>query len=356
MIIGVASADYLRADRSPTQVEAWGGSGWARVGQYVDHFRAAGHTVIVGTMWQDNGVLTIEDSEKVRTQPDVIIMQRIMHDGVAKAMKMGQAAGQVIINDLDDWYWGLDPQNQAFYASHPKYNLDENTRFYGTNLAASNLLVVSTPYLNDRISRRVSCPTVVLPNYIDIARFTPVTQSEGVPLFGWAGSTGHRSGDIETVAGVLRPRINDGSIKMHHSGDHFSSPPLYTMLGVEDEQVSRTPRTTAQDYPSLLTFDVGIVPLRDTPFNYAKSDIKGLEYAASGIPFIAQNSPSYAQLHEEWEGVFHLANRPKDWIAGIKRYQSYENRLRDQALLLDWAKTRDVEYGTQQWLELLERY
>ena len=356
MKIGIASADYLRADRSPTGVESWGGSGWARVGQYVDHYRAAGHEVMAGTMWRNHGVITIEDHNKAVMQPDVIIMQRIMHDTVDETMKMAQKSGQVIINDLDDWYWGLDTSNQAFLNSHPKYNKDENTTFYAANLAASDMLIVSTAYLAERMRPRVKCPIQVVPNYIDVSRFTPVVQSLEIPTFGWAGSTGHRSGDLETVAGVFRRPITEGTIRFQHSGDHFSSPPLWDMFGVPEDMIIKVPRSVAQDYPKLLTFDVGIVPLRDTPFNMAKSDIKGLEYAATGIPFIAQDMPSYAQLHKDWHEAFWLADRPKDWIRGMQKHMDYTYRVERAQELQELVKDRDIAHGAGEWLDVIESF
>lgn len=347
----------------------WGGAGWARLGQYVDSYRAAGHTVVVGTLWKDEAGLSVAEDDGTKTYPDVLILQRIMHGGVDDAIRFGQSCGQVIINDLDDWYWGLDPANSAFQASHPKRKVvrtdllgrmyeDDNPEHighYGANLAASDLLTVSTPYLADRISRKVRCPIVVIPNYVDVARFTPVQQTDDrVPLFGWAGSTSHRSGDIETVAGVLGPRIKDGSIRMHHSGHLDGSPTLASMLGVPEDLVQTSPRCTATEYPSMLTFEVGIVPLRDTPFNHAKSEIKGLEYAAAGIPFIAQGLSAYAQLHNDWGSAFWLADRPKDWITGTKRYLDPVARKDAQEALLDLVKSRDLHYGAQAWLDVLE--
>jgi hypothetical protein len=38
---------------------------------------------------------------------------------------------------------------------------------------------------------------------------------------------------------------------------------------------------------------VGLVPLTRGPFNEAKSYLKGLEYAAAGIPFIATPTEEY---------------------------------------------------------------
>ncbi len=54
---------------------------------------------------------------------------------------------------------------------------EETTIFYGANIAASSLVTVSTPYLAERLSAKVRCPIVVIPNYVDVSRFTVVGQS-----------------------------------------------------------------------------------------------------------------------------------------------------------------------------------
>ncbi len=72
------------------------------------------------------------------------------------------------------------------------------------------------------------------------------------------------------------------------------------------------------DYPRLFEkIDIGIVPLNNVLFNHAKSFIKGLEYAAAGVPFISSGDiPEYEYLascglgrtaknSEEWQ--YHLS-------------------------------------------------
>ena len=56
---------------------------------------------------------------------------------------------------------------------------------------------------------------------------------------------------------------------------------------------------------------VGLVPLTRSPFNEAKSYLKGLEYAAAGIPFIATPTEEYRLLHRA--GVGRLAETPDEW-------------------------------------------
>ena len=352
MIVGIASADYLRADRSGDGKEYWGGSGWARVGQYVEGWRAAGHTVVVGTAWRNETGMSVEDAEGNMVFPDIVIMQRLMHDGLDEASKLAIAAGQIVINDLDDWYWGLDTRNEAFIASHPKFSNEENRTFYKHTLASSSLVTVSTPYLAERIKAWVKCPIVVMPNYINVSRFVPVTPSKSdCPEVGWVGSTGHRSGDLELMRGILQPLVRDGKITVYHGGDSIGYPTFASLAGVEP--VRTASRTTADDYPKLMQFDVGIVPLRDTPFNQAKSDIKGLEYAASGIPFVASDLPSYRNLRDRYE-IGLLAKKPNEWVRHLNhlRDPGYRRELAIQGL--ENVQARDIKYGLTETLSLLE--
>lgn len=355
MIIGMASADFLRADRSSTGQHAWGGSGWARLGQYIPHFEAAGHSVVAGTLWNNDGALSIENEHGEHTFPDIILSQRLMHDNLDVAYKVAEACGQIVVCDVDDWYWGLSPENGAFKASHPKHNAYENIAFYKKSLQASHHLTVSTPYLADKVSGWCDSITV-LPNYVDVSRFTPVTQRPGgAANIGWAGSTLHRSGDLEILRGILGPVAYRQGFGLVHGGD--SGPPTFAMkIGVDEHRVIKIPRCGSEDYPSLLKFDVGVIPLRDIPFNHAKSDIKGLEYAAAGIPFVASPLPSYTALFKEWgKECFYTARKPSEWVKRLEDITSSVVKRSDMsAACLEAVKTRDIAIGAKEYLSYLE--
>lgn len=362
MKIGVASADYVRSDRSEDGQDHWGGSGWARLGQYLPFMRAAGHDVIVGTLWQEDDCLSIERADGSKDYPDVILLQRLMHEGLPAAILMGKAAGQVIINDLDDWYWGLSTANAAFKASHPKFNKEENTLFYRRILSASSHITVSTPYLADRVSDWTKVPMEVIPNYVDVSRFTPwPVRYQERPLVGWAGSTAHRSGDIQILRGVLPTMRGNGSILLHHSGHHPDAPSFSDELmgahATVDIVDSTLPLTDAEHYPELLKFDIGVIPLADVPFNEAKSDIKGLEYAAAGIPFVASASQAYRSLWQDWHGSlagFFTAKNPVQWRQRL--YQMLQESLRADLshFLLENVKQRDIAIGADRLLDFIE--
>lgn len=344
MKVGVTSGDWFHPKRTGTNAPHWGGSGWARVGQYASLLP---FDVCVGVLTWIDDHFYVMDVDEVMHDPEIIIMQRLMHDGLDVHILKARAYGQKIINDMDDWYWGLSPSNQAFTVNHPKHNPKENINHYKSVISKSDLVTVSTPYLLDRLSSFVRAPMVLLPNYVDTARFTPfVHQDVEVPTVGWIGSTGHRSGDIETIAGWLRPMAERGEVRLYHGGDHVSSPSFASKLGVAPELVRTQQMKPAEEYPSLMDMDIGVIPLSMMPFNEAKSDIKGLEYASAGIPFVAQATGSYKALRD-LHGIGLVAGKPSTWIKHIKSLRDYNYRTQLAEQGLESVKQRDIQYGVE---------
>lgn len=354
MKIGIVSGDYLRSDKSPDGKERWGGAGWARIGQYIDALREE-HSVVVGHLWLRGNYLTVQDEYENVFYPEVVIMQRLMHDGLDQSIRIGRKSGQIVINDIDDWYWGLDPRNAAYKASHPRFNKEENISHYKKIIAASDYVTVSTSYLLDRIAKFTSNPVTLISNYVDTSRFNRRVHTDTYPVeLGWAGSTDHRSGDLETMRGIVNQFTTDNRVRLVHGGHLPTSRSFADSVGVADEYVRTIERVNAEDYPKLLDFDIGIVPLRDTPFNYAKSDIKGLEYAAAGIPFISSALPNYVKLHKDWggEGMF-IARKPKDWVRYINALLDFDKRVEVANASYENVKSRDISVGINHMLSYL---
>lgn len=350
MILGIASADRMPPNRSPDGVAHWGGSGWIRLGQYVHHLP---YKVVVGSLTWKRTNFTITDDTGAEHIPDVLILQRLMHDGLSTHIKMARSIGQYIINDMDDWYWGLSTKNAAWLLSHPKQNPRENTQHYRSIISHSDLVTVSTPYLMDRLSSFVHAPMLLMENTVDTSRFS-VRKHEytDTPMLGWAGSTAHRSGDIETVASVLHNLYTDNQYSLMHVGHADQHPSFASIVKVPDSGVMKINLLPADKYPSALTMDVGIVPLNNVPFNQAKSDIKGLEYAAAGVPFVAQKIDSYISLNKRF-GIGRIAKHPTDWIKHLRTLRDYRVRQEESLANREKVMQRDISVGVAQWVDLL---
>jgi hypothetical protein len=352
MLVGVASGDWMSPNRTSENVERWGGSGWARVGQYLSHLP---FKVVVGHLAWKRTNFVVTDMKGVEYHPDILILQRLMHNGLSDHIRQGIAAGQTIINDLDDWYWGLDPSNNAFKYSHPKFNDKENINHYKSVLNASSIVTVSTSYLADRASRFIRNPMVLIKNTVDVDNFSVKQHTDSdVPVVGWAGSTAHRSGDLETVGSILKGLYKEGFIKLMHLGHHTGATSFASRIGLPDSEVHTLPLCSAEEYRNALTMDIGIVPLRVTPFNQAKSDIKGLEYAAAGLPFVAQSIDSYNELFAT--GIGRTARRPYNWVKHLKALCDPEVRKEEGARNRELVRSRDISVGIQQWTQLLESF
>ena len=116
-------------------------------------------------------------------------------------------------------------------------------------------------------------------------------------------------------------------------------------------RVSTQMMTRIDEYPNLLSrFHVGLIPLTRKPFNEAKSNLKGLEYAAAGIPFIATPTEEYRVLHAS--GVGRLAESEDEWVDHARELLDVDVRReeaeRQRAIVeRDWAMhVRGPEWDT----------
>lgn len=354
MRLGVVSADRLHPSVTPDKLPHWGGSGWARVAKYLPHLN---YDYVVGRLVWHYTELKIEDDEGNLHDVDTIIMQRMMNEGLSEHIKKARAVGQVIINDVDDWYWGLDPSNGAWKASHPKHSPKENINHYRGILGVSDLLLASTPFLYERMGEW-NDNVLLFPNTVDTKAFAKHDHAVNDHVsIGWVGSTAHRSGDLQILRGVLHQMTTTQStttqVRYYHGGWHEHSPSFWDEAGVSKCLVDTEPLCDPERYPSLMKMDVGIAPLSSKPFNEAKSEIKLLEYSASGIPWVASGTHSYMRLRDEW-GAGRIARRPNEWLRHLRELVgSQQLRIEEGERLYELARTRDIMRGVAQWHEVL---
>jgi glycosyltransferase involved in cell wall biosynthesis len=232
----------------------------------------------------------------------------MMNSLTAPMIKVMQDLGQRVVVDVDDFHYGLEDSNIASRATNPHANPDNNRAFFEQGIRQADTVVVSTQFLADFYSRR--CRDIrIVRNAIDVERFTPVP--EGDPVIGWVGGTLWRSGDIEILRDWLPDFVKDHKVLVHHSG-HIPGDGNHFGVRAGLKAVRTEPMCMLKDYPQkMFKMNIGLVPLNRVPFSEAKSNLKGLEYAASGIPFIATPTEEYRLLAES--GVGRLATTPDEW-------------------------------------------
>lgn len=214
-----------------------------------------------------------------------------------------------LVYEIDDDLLHIDPENTKAYEA---YKDPDVRRRLVENVAVAHLVTCTTEPLAE-VLRGYNPNVVVVPNYVDAAALDyPRPNWEGVAV-GWAGSGTHAA-DFDTVSPHLRSfyRANPdvwwssagcdygrltGATRRRHSG----------WRDIVDDQ---------GDYFARFTWDVGIAPLKDTPFNRSKSGLKALEYAACGIPVIASDLDPYRGIVVE--GVTgYLATTRREWLDAL---------------------------------------
>jgi glycosyltransferase involved in cell wall biosynthesis len=240
---------------------------------------------------------------------DVSVFKLMMHRAVPQLFQLMQDRGERIVVDIDDFHFRLHEENIANQQTNPHKNPVTNRMHYEAAIRQADTVTVSTQFLANFYGAR--CRDVrLVRNALDVDRFHMVEQPEK-PTIGWVGGTLWRSGDVELLREWLPDVAVTHQLRVHHSG-HIPGDGRHFAVRAGLRRVTTIPMSLVKDYPNILKpIHVGLVPLARNDFNEAKSYLKGLEYAAAGIPFVATPTEEYRILAEA--GVGRLAETPDEW-------------------------------------------
>ena len=280
-----------------------------------------------------------------------VVLKLIMDRWAPKQVELAKALGQRIIVDVDDYHDALTPDNIAYHKTHPDNNKIVNRDNYRQVIAAADTIVVSTPCLYELY--KTQHPDVrMVRNGVNMLQFEKKKHTTAKPVIGWTGGTNYRNGDLEQLTAWLPEFLEEHDLIFHHAGHDPHAPSFADVVGLPTHRVTTSPITPIEYYAlGLERFDIGIVPLSDIPFNHAKSNIKGLEYAAANIPFVASPLPEYALLNTY--GVGALADTPDVWRSHMTALLDYTYRKKAAARARTVvAKEWSIEARAAEWKEV----
>ncbi len=285
-------------------------------------------------------------AEDVDSYPaDVIVTQRLPVDDEGAALVLLATArrrGIPLIYDLDDNLYDLDEK-----AEGGKYR-----KLLGVVHAfveGANQVWVSTPALAERLREVAGGDVSVLSNCLD--------------PFTWA----------DALRAPSRPNSTDGNFPVRivymgtrtHADDFRIVEPALAelkrkygarvevyLIGVRGDDLAEDylnvltpPETVGASYPAFVSwftsvqrFDIGLSPLRDTPFNRCKSNIKLLDYSLLGIVPVMSDVEAYREVANGVDG-FLVAESSQAWIEALDKL------VKDAALRIRVAsKARDRNF------------
>lgn len=281
---------------------------------------------------KDYGFGAYIGNDQVQYGWNIVVFKLVMSGIIADILENREKTEQKVVVDVDDFFEELPITNFAYSTTDPENYPDNNRNHYYRILNSADAIITSTQFLYDFYTKEKGMKNVYLVrNGIDIDRWHKKTDhSRWMPTVGWVGAIPWRSNDLETMSTFLGQFLQENRLNLHHSGHIKGAGPDFVDLAQIPSTVKFThePRKILSQYPQLFKkIDIGLVPLNNIRFNYAKSSIKGLEYAASGIPFIASWSPEYEYLAND--GVGRVAKNEEEWLYHLNDLLDPKTRKED---------------------------
>ena len=259
----------------------------------------------------EGGQLVPVDVVLERLSFDMLVMQQRREPGIAEWL--GRVGWPTVV-DSDDAWFELPAYNPA--SRKPQGERQNMVR----QLRAAAAMTVSTPALAEMYAPFCADITVIR-NSLDWGMWDGVVPQYEVERrrvrVGYMGHADWHRGDLRVLGGVIGPWLErNPSVEFVAAGD----PKVHDLLGVPRGQrvsVAGTEFWHGDLADITACFDIGLVPLDRNRMNECKSHLKGLEYAACGIPAVATPTESYEWWSRQGDGHVRLAGKPKQWTDAL---------------------------------------
>lgn len=172
----------------------------------------------------------------------------------------------------------------------------------------ASTVVVGNEYLRDHAIKAGAQRIVILPTSIDLARYpSPTPAQNEIFTIGWIGSpatTRYLHQVHEVLAGICAH--NQAKVVLIGASD----------TGWQDIPHATHPWSEDTEVAEVGGFDVGIMPLEDSPWERGKCGYKLIQYMACGRPVIASPVGINTRIVEPGINGY-LAETPHDWVQAL---------------------------------------
>lgn len=144
----------------------------------------------------------------------------------------------------------------------------------------SSLVIAGNDYLAQRAKSAGAKRVEIVPTVVDLERYTPCPPKKAGEqlIIGWIGipKTSHYLAPLQHVFKNLQSRFNVRFVAVGATCESLKKQPVEAWPWTEDSEVK-----------SIQKFDIGIMPLPDSPWERGKCGYKLIQYMACGLPVVA---------------------------------------------------------------------
>jgi len=300
-----------------SRYEALGASSRVRFLQYLPYFREQGVEVTVKPLLSDSYLQALYKGDSrwqevlkgyvgrilalfVARRFDVVIIEKELFPFMpAIAERLLKLIGVPYVADYDDaLFHHYDCHSNPLVRLLLGQKIDSVMRHATTVIAGNN-------YLAERACRAGAQRVEIIPTVVDTERYYSKEKAVGeIPIVGWIG-TPQTSRYLKLLLPVFESLKNEIPVRFVAVGANSED--------FEDTPIEAWPWSEESEVESVQQFDIGIMPLEDSPWERGKCGYKLIQYMACGVPVVASpvgvnreivvsdENGLFADTVEEWD-------------------------------------------------------
>ncbi len=303
---------------------------------------------------------------------DVVIVDRLWRPDVTPTLVQRlvdsvRSAGARLIYALDDNLLDLPSRRLLLLLETKPWPTEDHRWIVKFLLRQADGVLVTTPALKERFLE-FNQNIAVIPQALDERLLTKRDTGGKGPfkprrkVIGYMGTFTHDE-DLRLVLPALQAvwERHRNEVEFQMLGVVGQPDTLEALQGLPVRAISPLPEEA--EYPlfmlwfsSRIQWDIAISPLRDTPFNRGKSDIKFLDYSAIGAAGIYSAVPAYASTVRHGETGWLAENDVEIWTDALETLISDADlraHLAQNAMLYLYGQ-RTLAHCAHHWLSALE--
>lgn len=302
-----------------------GASSRLRSYQYFTQIEKYGHTINVFPLFSDDYLEALYEDKVSK-----IIIFKAYFNRFLKLFKISKKSKVIIEKELFPYlpawteqilyYLGIKYVVDYDDAIFHNYDKSPNTivKFFLNSkidivMKHSQCVIAGNSYLEKRAIKAGAKYVEVIPTVIDLSRYAkPIKSRKDMDfIIGWIGSPSTFK-YVQKIAPVLRELALKGA-KIHiigAKGDLGFTENLFFIPWDENSEVE-----------NILNFDVGIMPLEDTPWAKGKCSYKLIQYMACGLPVVASPVGMNVEVVNTDKNGY-LADSDFEWLKALDFYKN----------------------------------